>query len=193
MADDIGARVSAALHAYADLVEDRDPRTLPSVPAAVPAARRWLVPALVAAAAIVIVGGGGWLFVGTGHERASVASAPESRTAPEAPPRASADGRGGPGVAGAAPGGPAQPAVGVPQPYELYTHCGVLGTDIDGIWFAADPPLVEDFSPPEGWGNPYQAGTLTLQTPAEAVFRDDAGHEVRFVAAPESSRPPPCA
>ncbi len=33
---------------------------------------------------------------------------------------------------------------------------------------------------PRGWGNPYQQGTMTLLSPAEAVFRDRAGHQVRF-------------
>ena len=33
-----------------------------------------------------------------------------------------------------------------------------------------------------GWGNPYQPGTVTLLTADEAVFADDAGHEVRLRA-----------
>ena len=37
---------------------------------------------------------------------------------------------------------------GVVYRVDLYTHCGVLGIDIGGVWFAADPPLVE------GAGNP---------------------------------------
>jgi hypothetical protein len=36
-----------------------------------------------------------------------------------------------------------------PQPYQLYTHCGI-------------------------------EGTMTLLSPAEAVFRDHAGHQVQF-------------
>ena len=35
-------------------------------------------------------------------------------------------------------------------------------------------------NPPSGWGNPYQPGTMTLLSPATAVFRDQAGHQVRF-------------
>jgi hypothetical protein len=68
----------------------------------------------------------------------------------------------------------------------------VRGLDINGVWFAADPPLVEEGGhPPAGWGNPDQPGTLTMLSGTEAVFRDDAGHEVRL-RADESARPPLC-
>jgi hypothetical protein len=86
---------------------------------------------------------------------------------------------------------PPSPQVGVPYAVELYTHCGVRGLDINGVWFAADPPLVEDYGPPPGWGNPDQRGTLTLLSATEAVFADDVGHEVRL-RADESARPPLC-
>jgi hypothetical protein len=197
MADDIAARLSAALHAYADLVEDGDPRELPAAP--VPAARRWLVPALVAAAAIVIVGGAGWLLIGTGSEGPVAASAPERSAAAEGEPSpGSADGSVDTyeGAAEAPSGAltlPAPVEVGVQYPFDLYTHCGVLGADIDGLWFAADPPLAEEYRPPAGWDDPYQRGTLTLLAPGEAVFRDDVGHELRLVAAPGPTRPPACA
>ncbi|MCW2682091.1 MAG: hypothetical protein JWP33_4 [Blastococcus sp.] len=202
MADDIAARLSAALHAYADLVEDGDPSDLPAVPAPVPPARRWLVPALVAAAAILIVGGAGWSLVGTGSDGPVAASAPERSAAAEEPGQASADGSADTdadtdeGAAEAPPGALTLPApvdLGVPHPFDLYTHCGVLGADIDGLWFAADPPLAEEHRPPAGWDDPYQRGTLTLLAPGEAVFRDDVGHELRLVAAPGSTRPPACA
>ena len=82
--------------------------------------------------------------------------------------------------------------VGVTYPVDLYTHCGVLGIDIGGVWFAADRPLVEQYGPPDGWGNPDQRGTITLLTHDTAVFRDDAGHDVSFHA-DEAGRPPLCA
>jgi hypothetical protein len=87
---------------------------------------------------------------------------------------------------------PPSPEPGVAYAVDLYTHCGVRGLDINGVWFAADPPLVVDHSPPPGWGNPDQRGTVTLLTDTEAVFHDDAGHEVRLIA-DEAARPPLCA
>jgi hypothetical protein len=87
---------------------------------------------------------------------------------------------------------PSSAEPGVAYPVDLYTHCGVRGIDIGGVWFAADPPLVEaGGNPPAGWGNPDQRGTVTLLSETEAVFRDDAGHEVRL-RADESARPPLC-
>jgi hypothetical protein len=69
----------------------------------------------------------------------------------------------------------------------------VFGTDVGGIWFAVDPPLVEGAgNPPAGWGNPYQSGTLTLTSADSAVFTDEAGHRVDLHAAPDSVRPAPC-
>ncbi len=50
-----------------------------------------------------------------------------------------------------------------------------------GRYFEATRPLSDGHgNPPPGWGNPYQKGTMTLLAPARAVFRDDAGHYVRF-------------
>jgi hypothetical protein len=84
------------------------------------------------------------------------------------------------------------PEVGIAYPFDLYTHCGVLGTDVGGVWFAAAPPLVEGAgNPPAGWGNPYQPGTLTLVDTEEAVFADEVGHRVRLVA-DDTARPGPC-
>ena len=83
--------------------------------------------------------------------------------------------------------------IGTAYPFDLYTHCGVVGAESAGVWFAADPPLVEEFGPPAGWGDPDQRGTLTLESADVAVFRDDAGHELALRAAPSRSvlRPAP--
>ena len=51
--------------------------------------------------------------------------------------------------------------------------------------------MEEGGHPPPGWGNPVDPGTVTLLTATEAVFRDEAGHEVRL-RADESARPPLC-
>jgi hypothetical protein len=195
------ARVRAALHAYADLVE-AEPHELPTrlagaarPPAARSGHRRWRAPALVAAAVVAVVSGTVWLVAGEGHEGPVAASAPVSTgpTDEATPEQADASAQSGPTVASAPLAVPAPAEVGVEYPFDLYTHCGVLGADVAGTWFAADPPLVEGAAtPPAGWGNPYQRGTLTLVTSSEALFRDEAGHDLRLSAAPDSARPEPC-
>lgn len=70
------------------------------------------------------------------------------------------------------------------SPYQLFTHCGIHEIFLHGTYFATDHVLDDGYgNPPEGWGNPYQAGTITI-TGAEAVFHDDSGHEVTFHARP---------
>jgi hypothetical protein len=207
MTDDTEARLRAALHAYADRVED--PGTeLPSVPAGSQPAgslRRWRGALLVAAAVVAVIGGAWWIETGrsggdvvagsTADERSPSSEEQAAASAPEgaeddaalSTPETYA------GAAVPATELPAAPEVGVPYALDLYTHCGVFGTDVGGRWFAADPPLVEGAgNPPAGWGNPYQPGTLTLTSADEAVFTDEAGHEVVLRAAPESARPAPC-
>jgi hypothetical protein len=82
------------------------------------------------------------------------------------------------------PAGPSRLAaatVGSAQPYQLYTHCGIDEARIGNRYFEALHPLSDGSgNPPTGWGNPYQKGTVTLLSPAKAVFRDDAGHQVLF-------------
>ena len=68
-----------------------------------------------------------------------------------------------------------------PSPYNLYTHCGVDEARIGSQYFEATHPLSDGSgNPPAGWGNPYQAGTMTRMSPAVAVFTDSAGHRVTF-------------
>jgi hypothetical protein len=201
MSADMEARLRASLHAYADLVEDRgDDVALPVQPAR-PLVGRWRAPLLVAAA-VVAVAGGVWTAVSVVDPGPSstIAGSDSAVSAPGGQDRAETLGTteespaGGDSAAGAA----AAPAIGVPVPFELYTHCGVLGAYLEGVWFAAETQLVEGgplvpggANPPEGWGNPYQAGTLTRETADTAVFRDDLGHEVRLRLAPDEA-PPPC-
>jgi len=72
-------------------------------------------------------------------------------------------------------------AAGPARPYQLYTHCGIDEARIGNRYFEAVHPLSDGHgNPPSGWGNPYQPGTMTLVSPAEAVFRDHAGHQVQF-------------
>ena len=75
----------------------------------------------------------------------------------------------------------ARTVAGSPQPYRLYTHCGIDEARIGSRYFEAVHPLSDgQGNPPPGWGNPYQQGTMTLLPPTRAVFRDDAGHQVQF-------------
>jgi hypothetical protein len=70
-------------------------------------------------------------------------------------------------------------------PYDLYTHCGIDEARIGNRYFVAVHPLSDGSgNPPAGWGNPYQAGTMTLVSPTEAVFTDSAGHRVVFRVQP---------
>ena len=200
---DVEARLRSALGAYADVVDDQPV----SRPARTTAPRRsagrgWRASVLAAAAALAVVGGTWAVLDGGGDPSTTAASGGGEARVLE-----------GDAAGGSAPGSATDTAeeaqagsahesavplselprveVGVEYPFDLYTHCGVLGADVGGVWFAADPPLIEEFGPPAGWRDPYQRGTLTLQASDEAVFRDDAGHEVRLRAA-ESERPPPC-
>jgi hypothetical protein len=65
--------------------------------------------------------------------------------------------------------------------FALLTHCGVDEAKIGDRFYQAETPLIGPArSAPPGWDNPYQEGTMTLTSPASAVFRDHLGHEVRF-------------
>ncbi|MFF3762192.1 hypothetical protein [Streptomyces sp. NPDC002185] len=75
-------------------------------------------------------------------------------------------------------------------PFDLYTHCGIEEARIGSTYFEAETPLSDGSgNPPEGWGNPTQHGTMTLKSETEAVFTDDAGHEVKFRARPGAKAP----
>src|SRR5262245_43166506 len=70
---------------------------------------------------------------------------------------------------------------GLTRPYTLCTHCGIGEARIGNGYFEAVHPLSDGAgNPPVGWGDPFQQGTMTMLSPAMAVFRDDAGHRVVF-------------
>jgi hypothetical protein len=70
-------------------------------------------------------------------------------------------------------------------PYNLYTHCGVSEARVGSHYYVAVHPLSDGAgNPPAGWGDPYQAGTMTLVSTTQAVFTDTAGHRVTFRARP---------
>lgn len=73
-------------------------------------------------------------------------------------------------------------------PYRLLTHCGIDEARIGSTYYVANHPLSDgQGNPPPGWGNPFQAGTMTLPRPGVAVFRDARGHRVRFHARPSAT------
>ena len=192
MTDDLERRLRETLHAYADLVEAPDDGTTPAPrqPAPVRPARRWRGTALAAAAAAAVVSGTVWLVDRPDSGPAASSDADRQASAPAAAPESGPE-----AMAGAASAGDqalsSMPVVGVGYPFDLSTHCGVRGADIGGVWFAADPPLVEGEGSPPGWADPVQPGTLTLVAADEAVFTDPAGHSVRL-RADGSPRPPLC-
>jgi hypothetical protein len=200
VSDELEQRLRDSLRAYADLVdapEDDDlptPTTARTTPRT--GLRRWRGAILGAAAAAAVATGSVWLVTDVADDPAasSAAGSAESGAALSGEPgegdsvAAAEDAAGSGSVLSV----PASPEVGVAYAVELYTHCGVLGIDIGSVWFAADPPLVESpAGPPPGWGDPDQPGTVTLLTAGRAVFRDDAGHEVRL-RADGAAGPPVC-
>jgi len=126
-------------------------------PAPLPSPRRRLVAPLFAAAATVLVAGVIVLLSAT---------PPAPEPAPPAAPSPTPT--------------PALTPVTLPN-FALLTHCGVDEAKIGDRFYEAETPLIGPaHSAPPGWDNPYQEGTMTLTSPASAVFRDHLGHEVRF-------------
>ncbi|MEA2668571.1 MAG: hypothetical protein QOJ33_1505 [Chloroflexota bacterium] len=69
----------------------------------------------------------------------------------------------------------------VTQPFQLFTHCGILTTYFAGrIFYLAElyPARVSFVGNP---GNPMVSGTMTLLSPHAARFSDQAGNQVLFV------------
>lgn len=83
----------------------------------------------------------------------------------------------------AAPTTPAQSNQVQVVAFDLYTHCGIIDLMAYGKYFTHVGGSLSDGSgnPPDGWGNPYQRGTLTVSGDT-AVFRDKLGHVERFKA-----------
>ena len=97
-------------------------------------------------------------------------------------------------LAGCGAGLAASPAGRAPapsaSPYDLYTHCGIREANVDNRWYVADTPLSDGSgNPPAGWGNPYQAGTITFLSPTRFEFSDSVGHHVTFSVRPGATGP----
>jgi hypothetical protein len=76
------------------------------------------------------------------------------------------------------------------EPFSLYTHCGIHELTFGGRWYERVGGALDDGqgNPPQGWDNPYQAGTLTSSGPT-VLFRDHAGHREVFQLRPGATRP----
>ena len=72
------------------------------------------------------------------------------------------------------------------QDFTFYTHCGVENAFIDGHWWHVADPLYgaggPGTGPPEGWGDPFQVGRLTVEG-SRAVFAGK-GQQVVMTPAP---------
>ncbi len=64
--------------------------------------------------------------------------------------------------------------------YVLYTHCGIEWAPIDGVWWHTDRVDDGNANPPEGWGTPFDAGTLAVEADDRATYTSDTGIEVEF-------------
>jgi hypothetical protein len=72
--------------------------------------------------------------------------------------------------------------------FNLLTHCGIEWAYFGGRYWVPRPKV----ETPSHWAN-IEAGTMLLDQPSVAVFEANAGGVARFVPAPRSYRPPPCA
>ena len=78
------------------------------------------------------------------------------------------------------------------KPYELYTHCGIEWAKIRGTFWRSTRMLSDgNGNPPPGWGNPFQAGTLTFASPSTAKFSSTAG-KVTFKRTSRTRPPTTC-
>ena len=67
-------------------------------------------------------------------------------------------------------------------------HCGIDEAMFEGRYYGAVHPLSDGSgNPPDGWGNPYQSGTMQVVSATEAEFRDPAGHVVLFRLRPQAA------
>ena len=91
---------------------------------------------------------------------------------------------------GAAPRAETRVEVGHTVNYRLVTHCSVISAEVNGRTFFAQPSLDDgNGNAPPGWNNPIDDGRLTLVDQHTAVFRDPAGHTVRFTDRPTGPTP----
>jgi hypothetical protein len=65
--------------------------------------------------------------------------------------------------------------------FSLYTHCGISEAQVGTTYYLASPELSDgQGNPPQGWGNPFQQGIMTVLGDGTARFSDRLGHVVIF-------------
>jgi hypothetical protein len=73
------------------------------------------------------------------------------------------------------------PDLGVPYGVTTYTHCGLRAVNFDEDRWAIEGVLDDGSgNPPDGFGNPTDAGTVTLVAPDEGIYRSFYGVERRI-------------
>lgn len=87
--------------------------------------------------------------------------------------------------------------LGVRYRLSLYTHCGLdwpVAVDFDGSFWDPVGPSVSDGNgnPPAGFGNPFDAGLMTLISPTSARYQSSAGTIVQFSRHPGPRISAPC-
>jgi hypothetical protein len=83
--------------------------------------------------------------------------------------------------------------VGVPYRIDLYTHCGIdFWTRFDGSYWDAVGYDNSSGNPPEGLGNPYDHGSMTLLSEKEARYVSQSGKVIRFTRAAERPKGMAC-
>jgi hypothetical protein len=106
-------------------------------------------------------------------------------------PRAKHDSAPAPGAAAAPPG---KAVLGRAYGFQLFVHCGVLGTRFDGRNWDADPPLTDGSgNPPPGWDENTEEGTMTLVAADRAVFRSASGDKIAAFVPRRPGAPDPTA
>jgi hypothetical protein len=80
--------------------------------------------------------------------------------------------------------------VGKRYKYQLDTHCGIRWAMIDGRYWETQTWDDGQSNPPPGWGNPWESGSLVVDSVDTARFIRSEGTELRF--GPATSTPPPC-
>lgn len=89
---------------------------------------------------------------------------------------------------------PYGPGVAVGQTYEyvMYVHCGVRWARIDGTWWETAPLDDGNANPPQGWGNPFDEGQLTMLDETTAEYRGGPDVTVRFERTDATQTPFEC-